>query len=63
MDLTQNSAKPQEFTRTRNAQAHKKPAHGSIRQFFACVYDANIREWIMVPCSRADLLKRVLVLS
>lgn len=41
----------------------KVPVHGAIRQFFAACYDANVHEWTLVPCSRADLLKRVLVLS
>lgn len=36
-----------------------EPRHGQIKRFYAVVWDANVREWIMVECSRADLLKQV----
>lgn len=39
-----------------------KPVHGQVRQFFAVCWDANVEEWIMVPCSRSDLLKKVVIL-
>lgn len=37
------------------------PEHGEIQGYYAVVYDSNIRDWVLVPCSGADLLGQVVV--
>ncbi|QSV46170.1 hypothetical protein [Geobacter benzoatilyticus] len=49
------------LTPFKNQQNSGEPRHGQIKRFYAVVWDANVREWIMVECSRADLLKKVLL--
>lgn len=38
-----------------------EPRHGQVKQFFAVCWDGNIKAWVMVPCSRADLLRQVVL--
>jgi hypothetical protein len=47
---------------TKKGKKSSTPQHGSIKCFYAVVYDAHIGEWVFVPCSRADLLRKVVVL-
>lgn len=36
----------------------EEPRHGQVKQFYAVCWDANIKTWVMVPCSRCDLLRQ-----
>ncbi|CAG0961348.1 hypothetical protein ANRL2_00902 [Anaerolineae bacterium] len=38
------------------------PKHGEIQGYYARVYDANIRDWVFVPCDRDDLLRQAVTL-
>ena len=38
-----------------------KPVHGEIKEFFALAYDANLQAWVLVPCSRDDLLRQATI--
>lgn len=41
--------------------ADAPPPARQIKAYYALAYDANLETWVLVPCSRADLLRQATI--